>query len=146
MSEYEKAREKELLEFAQKCKDAGLRVFFSEWRHDFDRKSYFHASDGIGIAYVQNSNTNFGYFSLSISYKGSKKFGSGCSIKDWQEWRNPQVQDVINACAMRQAPAWLIERENQNRSHQQFPLQPEFYKNVDEWINAQSKFCKIVEL
>lgn len=146
MTEQAKARENELMAFAQKCKDAGLRVFFDEWSHYVARKEYFHVSDGIGIAYVANSDINFGYFTLSITYKGSKTFGSGCNLRDWEEWRDPHVEDVVNACAMRQAPGWLIERENRGREPWKKPLEPEFYKDVDEWLEAHGQHCKVVEL
>lgn len=141
-----KARENELMEFANKCKAAGLRVFFSEWKHTVGRKEYFHVSDGKGIAYVENSDVNFGYFTLGLVYKTSKDFGTGCVVLDWEKWRNPQVQDVVNACAMRKAPSWLIERVNNNRTHWKTIKEPSFYKDVDEWIASASKFCKIVEL
>lgn len=145
MTERQQRLENELMQFANECKAAGLRVFFSEWKHSGGRKTYFHVSDGIGIAYVANSDVNFGYFTLSISYKPSKEFGTGCNIRDWEEWRKPKVQDVINACRMRTAPFWLLKRVNENRKSWQY-IAPTFYKDVDEWITSESRFCKIVEL
>ena len=146
MTNMMKARENELVEFANKCKAAGLRVFFSEWKHSVGRKEYFHVSDGKGVAYVSNSDINFGYFTLGLVYKPSKGFGAGCNLRDWQEWKNPQVQDVINACAMRKAPSWVTERVNNQRLPWTPIREPSFYKDVDEWIASTSKFCKIVEL
>lgn len=146
MTEREKARENELMEFANKCKEAGLRVFFDEWEHYFGRKSYFHASDGIGIAYVENSSTYFGLFSLSLTYKGSKNFGSGCQIISPDEWGEPKVENVIAVCKMRSAPAWLTERENRYLRPGQKPIEPEFYKDVDEWLRAKRRFVEVVEL
>lgn len=148
--------EDELMEFANKCKEAGLRVFLSEWQHNYGRREYFHASDGIGIVTVSNEDTNFGYFTLSIDYKCTKNFGCGCQIKDWEEWHPPKVKDVIEACAMRKAPEWLVQRvkreEFEKRAQQGrydfygLKLQPDFYKDVDEWLEAQKKWCQIIEL
>ena len=80
---------------------------------------------------------NFGYFSLHLTYKGGTKFGTGCGLIEWDVWKHPTVEDVKRAVAMREGPGWLVDRCHG---------QPPFYKNVDEWIEAASKHCEIIEL
>jgi len=119
-----------LADTADMIKAAGYKVYWSLWRHDTSKPSYFHFTDGIRIGYCQQG--YFGGIMFSTCHKPSTEAGTGFGLQDDPGVYEPTIKDAEKA--FMDCPQWF--------RHKKFT--PIKYANWEEYA-AKNNSAEYVE-